>query len=230
MSSTIPLSALRTSSESWPRFGLDPDRVEEFAELYRTDGPDALPPIEVVRLADAFLVADGHYRSAAASAAGLDVLPAIERPTGGRDPHDLAFEAGVTSSSATSLPLSREEKREAIRRLIATGGSDREIGRLVGVAHTTVGRQRLAQQEEADPTTGPITIEQSADQLARRLVGGLGALWERRGLMDHVLGDRMGKRLAVALDHKFGDDALTWAHRLASWADDAVRRLEEADG
>jgi len=232
MSTSIRLETIDWSPDSWPRSAADPERVTEFAELYMADGPDALPAIEVLQIEEGYLLAEGHHRLAAAAQAGLPELPAIVRPTGGRDPVELAFEIGLAAAATAAKPLTRAEKRNAIRKLLRAGGrTDREVGRLVGVAHTTVARTRLADQASgADAGTDEMPIDPSADELARRLAAGLRSLWERRGLSDLLIADRMGGRLAAALEDGFGDEALAWARRLERWAVDARRQLAKGPG
>jgi putative transposase len=220
------LSSIQTSSRAWPRAALDDDRAREFAAIYTADGPDALPPLAVIATDGSMLLADGHHRLAAAQLAGLEELPVepIEHDVG-EAPEDVAYAIGLRASATSSKPLTRAEQRAAIRRLLGTGRGDREIARLVGVAHTTVSRIRQAgDRDEAEDEAA--RQEADADELARRLAGGLRALWQKRGLSDLIVRDRMGRRLASALDARFGDDAHEWALRLERWAADAAHRLE----
>jgi ParB-like chromosome segregation protein Spo0J len=223
------MAALHRSVDAWPRFALDEERVADFAELYRADGADALPPIEIIGIAEGYLVADGRHRVAAAFEAGLASIPAVARSIDGRDPIEVAFEIGLESSANASKPLTRAEKRAAIRRLLNTGRTDREIARMVGVAHTTVSRVRDAEQGSArhDSTDDALNFEPgpTIEQIARRMASAIEKLWDARGLTDVLLGDRMGRHLAEAFEDRFGDDAASWARRFARWANDAARRL-----
>lgn len=129
--------------DSWPRLRLDEERVAEFMNLYAEEGPDALPPIEVVPAEECEnWIADGWHRATAQLRLGVDPIRAIViEPPPGRSPGDVAYERALRTAARAAKPLSRAEKRAAIARLLEerSHASDREIARLVGVDHKTVG-------------------------------------------------------------------------------------------
>jgi ParB-like chromosome segregation protein Spo0J len=75
----VKLELIRFVPEAWPRRYLDEERVEDFAALYREQGPTALPPLELVdHRHGRLLIADGVHRWQAARKAGLgEVLATV---------------------------------------------------------------------------------------------------------------------------------------------------------
>jgi hypothetical protein len=226
----VALSTIRFVSSAWPREQLDSERVEDFEALYRAEGAGALPPLELIGDGSGgFILADGVHRSEAARAAGLQTLPAFVLtldPTD--DPVGFAYLRALECSAISAKPLSRAEKQAAIRRLIVDqpAASDREIARLVGVDHKTVGRIRrggLPVDGEAWPKT------QSPESVAKRLFKGFEKAYEARGLgiADFFSGDRTGERLAAVLEDIYGERALERAQRFQAWIEQAIEVLED---
>ena len=226
MASRISIGDVLDDPTAWPRDGLDPDRVSEFAELYSADGVDALPALSVIRVADGWVLADGWHRLAALRSLSAAEVPIIELDAQGHDAYQVAYEEGLRTAARQSLPLTRAEKAAAIQRLLVAGGrSDRQIATLVGVAHTTVGRVRTRTPANDATAEQGYRDSPSAGDLARGFVGWLRRLQDNPALGDLFLGDRTGRRIAEALEAQFGGDALTWATRLAGWSLDAERAL-----
>jgi hypothetical protein len=231
----VPLDRIYRDADLWPRFALDDERVAEFCEIYADAGDGALPPLELVPDGSgSLLVADGHHRLAALAELGADTAPAlIVKPPEGRDPHGWVYERGLVTASTAAKPLTRLERRAAVDRLLAERGglSDREIARMVGVSHQTVGRTRRRSNEpltgEEAGAEGTWRPAATADDLARRIVRGVAGMWVSRPLGDSIFGDRAGKRLAHALNEQFDDDALDWARRFERWARVAVHELSK---
>jgi ParB-like chromosome segregation protein Spo0J len=222
----VATGAVRADPAAWPREGLDTDRVGEFAELYAADGINSLPPLSVIRVADGFVLADGWHRLAALERLGASEVPIVEVDARGRDAYQVAFEEGLRTAARQSLPLTRAEKQAAIQRLLVEGGrSDRQIAELVGVAHTTVGRIRSRPEIDAAAQVSGFRSAPSADDVARAFARWLQRLHDNPALGDLFRGDRTGRRMAAALEAQFGDDALKWAERLATWASDAEKAL-----
>lgn len=231
---TVPLEKIIADEDAWPRRGWDDSRVAEFMDLFRDGGLDALPPLDVVPDGDQLILADGWHRYAALDELGseqarVQILPACD------DPAEAAYRHGLLTAATTALPLTREERREAVLRLLERSPelADREIARLTGVSPSTVGahRRRLAQFEstveagQAEP--GAVYLaELDAQRLAAQLARSLDKLWEARGLRDMALSDRTGKRLAAALRERHGERALVWARRLAGWSATCLAELE----
>jgi hypothetical protein len=227
----VPLSGIRFFRDAWPREYLDPERVEDFAALYREHGPDALPAIDLLDDGrGGFLILDGVHRIEAAKAAGLEALPArVFQPPAGVDLVKFTYYEALRVSAFSAKPLTRAEKQKAIRKILAElpNASDREIARLVGVDHKTVGRlRRGAQPAVHGPgwTPGP-----SPAAVAKRLFQGFEKAYQARGLgiSDFFTGDRTGERLAGVLRDVYGDRAAEKARLFRQWLDDAVRALKQ---
>jgi hypothetical protein len=219
----------------WPRLRLDEERIAEFMNLYAEEGLDALPPIEVVAAGEGeHWVADGFHRATAQLRLGVDPIRAVViDPSPGRSPGDVAYERALQTATRAAKPLSRAEKRTAIARLIEerSQASDREIARLVGVDHKTVGgvRRHLGSSPEEPDDVGPgehYLVRLSAGEIATRLVRDTQRLWDARGLGEVMLGDRIGAHLARALSDQHDEDAREWAIRIQAWATAAVAQLD----
>ena len=99
------------------------------------------------------ILADGHHRLAALEELGRElpgdrrfefVSVRVANTPSGQHPAAYAYEIALECSAKGPLPLTRAEKRSAILHLLRLhpGWSDREIARLVGVDHKTVGTLR----------------------------------------------------------------------------------------
>jgi len=231
----VKLKLIRFSREAWPRRYLDEERVEDFAALYREQGPNALPALELVDDGHGgLLFGDGVHRCEGGREAGLSELPAsVLVPDPGVDPVSFAYRHALMRSTVSSKPLNRAEKRAAIRRLLREqpNSSDRETARLVGVDHKTVGR--LRQELEVpnllgDGTVATVRLGPSPEAVAKRLFRAFEKSYEARGLgvADFFTGDRTGKRLAGVLETVYGERALERARTFSEWLDGAVEVLE----
>lgn len=229
--SVIPKSHLRYDRSSWPRDTLDEGRVAMFSALL-LEG-ETLPTIEVVPRPDGtYLICDGVHRSFAAIRTGRTEIEAvIVVPQGGESPADCAYRRALETATRSALPLTRNERRRAALRLVASRPdmSRRAIARVVGVAHSTVDRwvgeaTDSASAEKGDPPSGADTA--TAEQMARRLVSFLARLEDSRGLLDYLSTKRMGRHFAQAFSERFEDSALDEARRFRSWMDLAVTSLE----
>ena len=144
----MPLRAL-AASPSLRAGGLDASHVETLAEL----GP-SWPPI-IVRRAD-HTVIDGHHRIAAAGRLGLRVLPAVLFDGSADD----AYVEFVRCNVGHGLPLSLDERRAAVRRILRTHAerSDRSIADLCGVSPKTVARVRDERAARTESLRRPVEI------------------------------------------------------------------------
>lgn len=242
MDTELSSESILGDRRAWPRRGLDEERAAEFMGLYAEHGQDALPPIEVVALEDGqFIVADGWHRLTAQLRLELDhVRAVVVAPRPGLSASEVAYERALETASRTAKPLSRAEKRAAIARLLAErpAASDREIARLVGVDHKTVGsvRRRVGSSpaepsDESDQSAGERYLAAlSADEIVLRLVRDTDRLWQARGLGEIALGDHVGRRLAHALAERHGERAQEWAQRIHEWGAVALAELDRETG
>jgi hypothetical protein len=231
--SRVRVSDLRFLSEAWPREDLDRGRVAEFQALYEAEGPEALPPIELVHAPqlDGYLVTDGWHRSEALHELEWEeAIATVLAVPAGQSPESFAYRRGLECSARASKPLTRREKQHAIERLLRElpDESDRAIARLVGVDHKTVGRIRewgiSPPREESRP-------QPSAADQARRLLRAFGKAYETRGLgvADFFLGERSGERFAAVFREVYGEDAMWWAQSMRGWLDAAIEALPDEE-
>jgi ParB-like nuclease domain len=232
---SVPLAHVRFVTEAWPRQYADPERIEDFATLYREEGVAALPPPELVPdRQGSFLIGDGVHRIEAARQVGFATIPAhlLDVPAD-RDPVEFTYLHALARSAISSKPLTRAEKQAAIRRLIVGNpdASDREIGRLLGVDHKTVGRIRRG-ASPARPRPDGWVPGPSPATVAKRLFEAFEKAYEARGLgiADFFVGDRTGERLAGVLTDVYGERAAAKAAEFRRWLDLAVGEFEKRSG
>jgi ParB-like chromosome segregation protein Spo0J len=231
----VALAEIRFVADAWPRQFFDEERVEDFAALYKERGAEALPPLEVVPVGPGrYLIGDGVHRCEAARHASLtNVLACLVAPAAGCDPVEFTYRYALGRSAISALPLTRAEKQAAVKRLLETNpqASDREIGRLVGVDHKTVGRLRRG-ASPARPDMPPLPLGPAPETVAKRLFRAFEKAYEARGLgvADFFVGDRTGERLAAVLDDVYGERALEKTEQFRGWLDEAATALRKGAG
>lgn len=225
----IPSDQLVLDRGVWPRFGWDPDRIEMFKALVLAG--EELPAIEVVARHDGkHVIADGVHRAMATRSAGKpDIEAILLNPDDCEDLIGFAYRRALETATRSALPLSKEERRRAAKRLVAENPqlSHRTIAKLLGVSHDTVDRW-TKEEEEDQPTRERSSVSfETPVQAARHLTSALARLQAARGLLDWLKPQRMGRHLADALEERFEHGALAQAKALAQWAAVAVDVLEE---
>ena len=127
------------------RRALDVAHVERLAEVL-----DRCPPILIG--SDGTLI-DGEHRVAAAQQLGTTELPAIVLRTDSDSPVEGLISA-IETNTSHGLPLSREERRDAVEAVLAAKGemSDREIARVCGVSRGLVATIREATSRSGGST------------------------------------------------------------------------------
>jgi ParB-like chromosome segregation protein Spo0J len=118
------------------------------------------------------MILDGRNRYAAAKAAGLTFIPSVFKQFEGTPAEAEAF---VISTNFHRRQLTNAQKQEVITKMISKnpGLGDREIARLCGVSHSTVGsaRDRLANSPEVRKYSAFVkAFEKLEDDEARRFV------------------------------------------------------------
>jgi hypothetical protein len=229
---TIPIADIDFDASAWARIALHDERVELFCQLVR-DGV-ALPRPEVVAAGpDRWFVADGVHRITAQRDEGkTEIAVSVIAPQAGETPLQCAFRRSVETASHAAQPLTRAERTRTVKLLVTQhpDWSDQTIADLCGVARQTVWRHRnprsnatLADAFEAlrNQPTFP-----SARDIAADFVGRLVELKARRGLLDHLNPQRMGKHLGRAFSEQFGEDALDEARRFTNWMHAMIVVLE----
>jgi hypothetical protein len=226
--SVVALKQVRFNASAWPRQYLDTDRVDEFAALYEED-LTLLPAVELVPDGQGrFLIGDGVHRvEAARQARFTEILATFVAVPDGADPVTVAFVHAVRRSAISAKPLTLSEKRHVIRRLIELGPdvSDREIARMVGVDHKTVGRVRRGSSPR---TVLALPAGPRPEKVAAKLFQAFEKAYEARGLgiADFFNGDRTGERLAGVLTDVYADRALVKAEQFRTWLEAASRALK----
>lgn len=181
----VRIGALTTDPALSCRVKMDAATVAEYAEAMRAGV--AFPPIVVFQDGKgALLVADGHHRVAAATAAELAELPAELRQGGRREA--LLYAAGA--NAAHGLRRSTADKRRAVLLVLAAfpKWSDRKIAEACGVDHKTVGTARAAVAGEIPQPVGQVDVDRLVARLTKALARLLKA-WpvERRAELKKLL-------------------------------------------
>ncbi len=228
--SRVVLRLIHRDPRGWPRHGLDGERVAEFVQLYEDGGLAALQPIEVVADGQGgYYLAEGNHRLEALAELDADEADVIVlQVPAGEDPLDVCFERGLVTAATAPLRLTRAEKRDAVIHLKDTRPSlsNRDIARLVGCSHQTVGR--VLERSNGPLDSGRESPLPPADlEIATKLLRAIEKVYEARGLgiWDSLTGDHTGKRLAHALTDAYGDGALQFAERVRGWVEEAILEL-----
>lgn len=150
---TIHVRGIVRSEAAFPREKVDPARVALFASMLE-DGHE-LPPILVVADGQGrYIRADGEHRLRALEQTGVEQVQAIvAQAPSDRGPEWHAYLLAVQAAAASSRPLTAKERSAAIERLdelLGEDTSDRELARMVGVSHQTVGRVRRGEVVQMD--------------------------------------------------------------------------------
>lgn len=141
------------------RHGIVEDTVRRYMDAF-----GALPPVDVFDTADGYLLSDGFHRHEAAVRLGLDGL-LVTLHTGTRED---ALEHAATANLTHGQPLDREERNDAIRRLLgASGWTQERISQRFGVTQATVSQLRTADRVRAvtvEPMRQPHFISADKDE------------------------------------------------------------------
>lgn len=136
----VSLSLLVADADVQPRVLMSAETIEDYAEAMRAGAE--FPPIVVYSDGESYWIADGFHRYYAATAAGLDYLPADVR----RGDKRAAVLHSVGANATHGQRRTNEDKRRAVSRLLDdaqwSAWSDREIARRCGVHQDMVGRLR----------------------------------------------------------------------------------------
>lgn len=120
--------------------GIDPEFVDRYVDGYTGSFPGQMPPPWVFRTPQGLMLADGFHRLAALDKVKkcADYILTVWCQDGSRDD---AIIYATTANTRHGRPLSREDRQQAIRRLLRmTDWSYRKIGDALHLAHTTVMR------------------------------------------------------------------------------------------
>lgn len=172
---TIPLERLELDPALQIRSRLSRDAIERYTELYRENGLDALDEVEATQIDDKdapggvrFVVTDGWHRIHAAREAGLAAVLVQVTPGDREDAIIMAAKA----NNYHGVPLTIEDKRRAVRALLATreyaGKSDRKVAEALMVSHTFVANIRRELVDAATKGGGGALEQAPAPERAPR--------------------------------------------------------------
>lgn len=166
----IPLAEVVADASAQMRVaGIDPGVAQEYADQMR-DGA-TFPPIIVYHDGDAYHVADGFHRVAAARQVSLEEILAEVREGSDRD----AVLAAAGANATHGIRRTNADKRRAVERLLGdpewSRWSDREIGRICHVDHKSVARVRRELTGEI-PGDRSVTYRNRHGSIAQMKVSG----------------------------------------------------------
>lgn len=210
----------RITATSAVRSGIDGAHVKVLAETL-----ERCPPIVVS--ADGILV-DGVHRLAAARRRGWKMIAAIVMPAASEADHLLA---AARHNAAHGLPLSKGERRAAVRQLLALDAtrSDRVLAEACGVSRNLVATLRRELNQRSGGASGHLNERERVGRDGRRYpserkdVGPLAKAIVRLDPQVSVraLAGRLGVSSGTA--HRHRADALARLRRERWWTR-AIRR------
>ena len=143
---TLELEKIRIDGGTQPRVELNQDVITDYADQLRNDA--TFPPVTVFYDGAAYWLADGFHRYHAHRNAGRKEI-IVDIQTGGLRE---AILYSVGANTEHGLRRTNEDKRKAVETMLTNElvsmdedgnpWGDREIARLCGVHHTTIGRIR----------------------------------------------------------------------------------------
>jgi len=169
----IPFSAILKDPITQARVRISKAVVKEYADAM-TQGA-AFPPVIlfVEEATGTYWLGDGWYRTLAAESLALSEIEAEVRPGGKR----AAFLHALGANGEHGQRRTRADKLNAIHLAFSDEllrqRSDREIARIVGVDHKTVGKVRMSLNGDSAQTTLD-SIRMGHDGRIRRCVGRVG--------------------------------------------------------
>lgn len=134
-----------------PRVRLNDETIAAYTEMYRAvtgteEDPDSLPPLQVMTVDEVQVLTDGFHRHAAAIRAGRTTLRCVVS-TGTRQD---AIREAVLANLTNALQYTRQDREQVLERLlddpIYGAKSTRDLGKLLGISHMTVQRQKDRRQ------------------------------------------------------------------------------------
>ena len=207
--------------------GVEPKKVEQYAIIMReaaaNDEPYPFPPIVVFRHRGTFYLADGFHRVEAARRVGIEKLRAEVRPGTLEDASEYAEEANLEHG----IYLSTADKRNIYERRHLRGHpwaqeDLRKLAKVLGVAHTTIGRWR-SRLEKGAVANAPVAEAHAKGQKASGRYSGVRTANKRRGPTELQLRQRTLKGLRTAVESLYRLERLQEAESLEKYADSLVK-------
>lgn len=163
----MPISAIVRRPDLQVRHGgTHHDVVKDYAEAMTSGWPEAMPPVEVVRVdtpdgQPTYLLTDGWHRLEAAELAGLERVPVVmAKPPEGLEPQDVALVVACRSNRAHGLRMTQADKRRVAELLLQAHPvwSNRRLAELADLSHTF-----LANVRDALEASGGIVATQARE-------------------------------------------------------------------
>lgn len=239
---SVPLAAIRLVASLWPREKLCEERVKEFERLFREGESATVPPIvltDQTKAEGVYALVDGRHRYEAAKRAGMTEIRAEIQAIDG----ETAYLRAVRSCSKSSVPLTPDEKRRAVDRLMRVNPNyaDSFIADVLGVSRQFVYKRRLGtgvpvsdeDDGEGEGRAGG-AVSANPATIARRMLNSLRQMDQtRRSWLGAGAADKeMGRALAEAALKIHDAKSSYWLGRYATWlkrAQEEAQMRENAD-
>jgi hypothetical protein len=116
----VRLSDIIRDPKLWPREELSNERVQVFTDFFAAGDEEALPPVQLVEDGNGrWLLMDGWHRCGAAENAGREEIAAVILSVPeGQDVRQFVFLQAIQESSRSAVPLTSEERAQAVRWLL----------------------------------------------------------------------------------------------------------------
>lgn len=216
--------------------GLDEDTIEAYAIDMTAHGFDPFPPIVLFDDGSAYWLAAGFHRIAAARRAGLSSVKANVYEGSVSD----AYWFALTDNLTNGLPMSKADKKEALKRLLGLGSvplpegepvpSYRELAGTLKVSHPTISAWVKEIQDEAAEAGGknlPVREKRATADGRTIRTKSIRQANKKRGPTVRHLRQRVLRDLASAHDNMAQlEDMEQAASQLASYIDELRRAWE----
>ena len=135
----IPIDKIIIDHNLQIRASIHSDTVNDYAEAYRDKSN--LPPLDVFKKGDGYILADGFHRIAAAKQAGLKQVSALVH----LGDHASVLTLALAANSRHGVRMSNEDKRRAVGMALKQWPkySDRAIAKLCFVGYDLVAQIRV---------------------------------------------------------------------------------------
>lgn len=138
----VPLAQITFDTKIQSREGLNTEKVNEYEASFREHGWGNFPPISLYDDGEIKWIGDGNHRYAAASQAGLAMVPARIKTGTRRD----AILHAASANHDHGLPRTNADKRRSVTLLLLDEEwrtwSDHQVAQHCHVDHKTVGKIR----------------------------------------------------------------------------------------
>jgi ParB-like nuclease domain len=162
----LDIDRISADAATQMRIRLSPQTIREYADVMEEG--EIFPPIVVFQENETYWTADGWHRVEAAKQLGLATIRGEVRSGGLDDAIDFACSANTRHGLRPTI----EDRRKAVMTQLRRHPerSDREIARLCGCSHSTVGLYRAELESAPGSPTGGRTTAQAAKPASDEIV------------------------------------------------------------